>query len=434
MCGGRFRIDGGSFRAAWPRGVRLGIRSACDRTRRPAVFVVAVLLSAVPVLVGTGAAAETGAEADLAVFEVSDRPDPVFTGQDVTYRVAVGNRGPSQATSVTVTTSLPAGTRFQPFWSDPRCSEAGGVVTCSFPYWDVNAVGDLLITLTPSMAGVVQQTFTVDANEPDPDLSNNAQTETTQVVEPTAADVSINLPDSVRGHAGQPIQFGFDVQNAGPATATGVTATLRFPAGVTPSRGTCTDTGSGLSCSYSLGSFLPHTASISLLMLTVSAAGSYTVHGSVTSDQPDPVTTNNVDTASVSVQPAADLSVHVADSSDPALPGLALTYTATITNRGPSPALAVDLTDTWDTTVGGGVALLSVRSSQGQCSPTSGASIGCQLGELASGAVATVTVSLRPQGTGTVTATASVSAPEFDPDGTNNTDSETTQVGIAGSP
>jgi Domain of unknown function DUF11 len=53
------------------------------------------------------------------------------------------------------------------------------------------------------------------------------------------------------------------------------------------------------------------------------------------------------------------------------------------------------------------------------------------LGGLASGANATLTVSLRPRGIGSITNQAQVSSAEFDPDTGNNADSETTTVGSA---
>jgi hypothetical protein len=88
----------------------------------------------------------------------------------------------------------------------------------------------------------------------------------------------------------------------------------------------------------------------------------------------------------------------------------------------------VTLADTWSTTVAGGVELVSVSTTSGQCQPTAGRTIGCTLGELASGAGATLTVRLRPRGIGTVTDQAQVSA-ELDRNLANNTAVETTTIG-----
>jgi uncharacterized repeat protein (TIGR01451 family) len=396
------------------------------------LLVLAVLLSFVPTVAAGSAVAQTAASAEMGIT-LSDNPDPVFTNHSLTYQLGMFNRGPSPATDVEVTAALPPGVRFEASLSDSVCSESAGIVTCSFPSWDVNAAGIFLITVTPSTAGVLELTFTVTASEPDPDLSNNSRTENTVVVEPTEADVSINLPSAVEGFAGENIWLSVEVGNAGPATATGLTVILEFPRGVSPGLGggLCTETDSGLSCSYSFGSQLPGYGSVAILGITASEAGTYTVRGSVTADQPDPVVSNNSDSAVVIASPAADLSVQIMESADPATPGQVLTYAVTITNHGPSRASAVTLVDTWSTTVPGGVQLLSFDATQGQCVRTVDSSVDCQLGELASGATATVTIRLRPRGVGSVSDQAQVSAAEFDPDTANNVDSETTRMGSA---
>jgi uncharacterized repeat protein (TIGR01451 family) len=161
--------------------------------RTSSLLALAVVLGFVPALVGGGVPAQAAAKADMAIASVSDYPDPVFTNQSVGYTVSVENLGPSQATGVKVSSALPSGVRFEPDQSDPLCTESGGIVTCSFVSWDANAAGLIRITVTPSTAGVLQLTFTVTATERDPDLSNNSQSETTTVVQPTNADVSINL-------------------------------------------------------------------------------------------------------------------------------------------------------------------------------------------------------------------------------------------------
>ena len=165
---------------------------ARDR-RRSTLLVLAVLMSFVPTLAGASASAQTAADADMAIT-VSDRPDPVWTHHSLLYQVELINLGPSPATGVEVTTTLPSGVRFEPSQSDPACTESGGIVTCSYSSWGANAAGIIVITVIPSTPGVLRLTFTVTATEPDPDLSNNSQTEDTVVAEATEADVSINLP------------------------------------------------------------------------------------------------------------------------------------------------------------------------------------------------------------------------------------------------
>jgi uncharacterized repeat protein (TIGR01451 family) len=400
--------------------------------RRSVAVLVLVLLSIVgPAVAGVGAAARAAkpaSGADMLVGSVGGSPNPVFVNQPVTFSVTVGNLGPAPATDVQVTTQLPAGVRFEPTLSSSTCAESGGVVACSYPTWDVSAFGIVRIAVTPSTVGTLQLTGTVTAAQRDPDPSNNSQTGAVAVVQPVEADVSINLPTAVQGYAGQPMFYFVEVANAGPAPATGLTVTLGFPAGLGPADPTgCTTTDTGLTCSYSFGDLPARSGSITPLLLEPVAAGSYTVSGRVGADQPDPDGSNNTDTGAVEISPAADLSVRIAESTDPTTPGQPLTYTVTVSNAGPSPASAVALLDTVTSTTRR-FELLSVTTSQGQCSAAA-LSIDCQLGTVASGGSVVVAVTVRPSGLGTVSDEARVAAAEFDPNTADNAVSESTVVG-----
>jgi uncharacterized repeat protein (TIGR01451 family) len=405
-------------------------QSKFSRTRRVALV---LALAASQISLGVMPAfGQAAAEADMAILGVSDSPDPVTENRTVAYGVSVGNFGPDRATGVQLTTSLPTGVRFEPSESSSSCSESGGTVTCSAAAWDVNAAGIIRISVTPTTPGTLEMTFQVTANEPDPNPSNNTKTETTQVVEATDADLSIHMSDG-EARAGQPFFFAVGVGNGGPADATGIVVTLRFPPGLRPAEGelgSCTeDEGGTMTCQVAWGSLPSGAGSVNPIQLRAEAAGTYTVVGSVDGDQPDPNLSNNTDSGTVTVSPAANLSVVVTESADPATPGQALSYRVEVTNHGPSPATAVNLTDGWSTTVPGGVALLSFSVSQGTCSAVGETTLECQLGSLPSGGTATLTVVLRPRGIGTVTNTASVTGAEFDGDTSNNSDTESTTIG-----
>jgi len=128
------------------------------------------------------------------------------------------------------------------------------------------------------------------------------------------------------------------------------------------------------------------------------------------------------------VEPAApaDLSVTKSDSPDPVLAGKLLTYTIGVKNSGPTGASAVRLTDELPVNS----SFVSATSSVGSCSRSSG-TVNCDLGTLASGASATVTVKVLPQRAGTITNTAHIGAIEPDPDSADNTATESTTVAPA---
>ena len=122
--------------------------------------------------------------------------------------------------------------------------------------------------------------------------------------------------------------------------------------------------------------------------------------------------------------PSADLSVTKTDSPDPAHVGQKLTYTVIVTNNGPDGATAVTLADTLPKTTGFG----SVSTTQGTCT-RSKTGVNCSLGDLGSGATATVTIVVKPTQKGTITNTVTVAATSpADPNTANNTVTQNTTV------
>jgi uncharacterized repeat protein (TIGR01451 family) len=305
----------------------------------------------------------------------------------------------------------------------------GSTVTCPLGTLQPGFGGAMMLAVTPTTGETLSLSFTASAAESDRDPSNNIQTESTTVT--AEADVSLQLGE-VFGvvYAGQPFFLWVQQFNAGPSPATGVTTTLRIPAGLAVvSGGSCIPDGGGSVCTVGPSALPPLTGSIALLQIAAGAAGEYAISGSVVADQPDPLPANNADSVTFTVTAAADLAVGVAESADPSGAGKPLTYTMTVTNRGPSPASAVSLADEWSAALSGGVELLSVGTSQGACTITASSRFGCDLGMLSGGATATVMLRLRPRGVGTLTNRADVTAVEHDPDPANNVASESTVIG-----
>ncbi|HEY2568422.1 MAG TPA: DUF11 domain-containing protein, partial [Candidatus Udaeobacter sp.] len=148
-------------------------------------------------------------EADLAIAK-SDSPDPVLTGNDLTYTVTVTNNGPDTATAVTVTDNLPAETTFV------SCSSTGGGVcggtgnnrTVTFASLasgqteTITFVANVICSVTDGTA--ISNTATVSSVTPDPDTTNNSATATTTASNPpplvtdATADPSLLWPPNHR--------------------------------------------------------------------------------------------------------------------------------------------------------------------------------------------------------------------------------------------
>ena len=122
---------------------------------------------------------------------------------------------------------------------------------------------------------------------------------------------------------------------------------------------------------------------------------------------------------------SADLSVTKTASPNPGQVSVGLSYRITATNNGPASATNVKVHDALPS----GVTFVSSSATQGGCSGT--ATIDCDLGTLAVGASAIVTIVVTPTTAGHLTNTASISGAENDFDLTNNSSSTTTLIQAA---
>ena len=119
---------------------------------------------------------------------------------------------------------------------------------------------------------------------------------------------------------------------------------------------------------------------------------------------------------------SADLSLTNTASPNPGQAGASLTYRLVVTNNGPGPATNVVVADT----LPAGVTFVSATTTQGNCNGTG--PINCNLGGLATGGIAVVTIVVVPPSPGQLTNSASVSASEVDPDSNNNAASANTVI------
>jgi uncharacterized repeat protein (TIGR01451 family) len=221
--------------------------------------------------------------------------------------------------------------------------------------------------------------------------------------------------------------YTLTVTNIGQNAFTGVTITDALPAGLTfvAASPSCTGT-SNVTCS--LGTLAANTSTQVGIITSATIAGQITNTASVSANEVNPNPAGATATAVVTVLTTSDLSVTMsANVSSVAVAGVFpdggnLTYTITVANNGPDPAAGVTLTDTLPASL----SLVSTTATQGACNPSGFGSISviCNLGGLASGAHATITISTTPSflALGQITNTATVSASNvIDSNQSNNT-------------
>jgi uncharacterized repeat protein (TIGR01451 family) len=223
------------------------------------------------------------------------------------------------------------------------------------------------------------------------------------------------------------VTYTLTVTNNGPLNATNVTTTDTLPATVsyisaTPSQGSCFQSVPG-TVSCNLGSIANGGTATVLIRVTANTAGTITNAASVQGTETDLNSANNSASAATTVTPRADVAVSQTAAPDPVLLGNTLTYTVTVRNNGPSTATGVVATDTLDANN----TFQSATSTQGSCS-LSGRIVTCNIGTLASGSTATVTIRVTATKQGNVSNSVSVRANEFDPTSPNNSSSLSTKV------
>ena len=182
-----------------------------------------------------------------------------------------------------------------------------------------------------------------------------------------AADLSITKADSPDpAVAGSTLTYGLTVGNAGPAAARDVVVTDTLPAGVTfeSSDAGCTATSGTVTCTLAqltAGSSAGIHLTVSIdpaLVHDAGAAVQLMNTASVTSSQPDPVTTDNTSSQVTTVRAESDLAIEsllvTGATTDPAVgASTTRTLTAEVTNSGPSTP--TDATVTFGATAGTGL-------------------------------------------------------------------------------
>ncbi len=325
-------------------------------------------------------------QADLAIVK-SAVPNPVVAGNTLTYALVASNNGPSNATGVTITDTLPAGVTYASASSSQgTVSQAGGTVTVNVGGLanGATATATILVTMNPGTRGTITNTAVVTGNEPDPNLANNTSTASTQVN--LLADLAIVKSASPSpAIAGNGLTYALSATNNGPSNATGVTITDTLPAGVTyvsaaSSQGTVSQAGGTVTVNVGgLASGTGATATI-LVMVGPTAHGTITNTAVISGNEPDPNLANNTSTVATQVNPLVDLAIVKSASPNPVIAGSTLTYALVASNNGPSNATGVTITDT----LPAGVTYASATSSQGWVGQAGG-TVTVNMGNLASG-------------------------------------------------
>ncbi len=360
----------------------------------------------------------------------------VVAGSSFTYTITVNNSGPSTATNVRVSDSVPTGLSSFVWSGNGHTNVSGAIndtITSLAP--GASVVYTVMAMADPAAIGQISNTVTVTAAN-DTDLSNNSATDTENVQSQPAVTVSKvdnQGGSSITGSTGAVVPgtsftYTINASNSGLSTATNVSVTDPVPSGLT----SFVWTGNGrTNVLGAINDTITTLAPSTSVVYTVTATASPSATGQITNT----VTATETGVESVAsdtdlLTPQNDVSVTKTDnkggssitpSTGTVVPGTGIIYTITVSNIGPSTATNVKVSDPVPT------GLTSFVWTGNGNSNVSG-DISDTIASLAPGAtvVYTVTATVSPAATGTLSNTVVV-VEANDTNTTNNTatDSDT---------
>jgi uncharacterized repeat protein (TIGR01451 family) len=245
---------------------------------------------------------------------LTDAPDPVTAGTNITYTATATNNGPAGADGIVITLPLPAGTTFVSATPSAggSCNAASPVV-CTFA--GTTAVGAsataTIVAGVPAATAagtVLTATATSTSVTTDTNPANNTATTTTTVA--TSADLAVTLTASVaQTPVNVPVTFNATSTNLGPSDAQNVQLSIalspdfRYSSHSASAGATCTTPQVGVSgtvtCTWAGPTAVGAVRTLSVVAFSNNETIN-TVTASTSSATTDPVVASN--TASVSVQ------------------------------------------------------------------------------------------------------------------------------------
>jgi uncharacterized repeat protein (TIGR01451 family) len=281
----------------------------------------------------------------------------VTAGLPAVYEFVVANHGPSDATGVIITDTLPDDLSYRSFSSVDgvwNCSATGQDVTCTLTgalVADATATVRVTVDVDPAHTGAVINVADVTSDVDDPTPDNNSDDDNSSV--DVDADLAIAKSHNGPAVAGQGLDYLLQVTDNGPSASPGpVTVTDTVPSGMTidtvdgGGQWSCDHDDTTLTCTASglaVGSADPITVTVSI----AEDAGPATLRNTAAVDGPaDSDPSNDSADDDTSVVDSAELSIVKSASSPVVVAGTDLSYQLEVTNAGPSTADRVVVSDT----------------------------------------------------------------------------------------
>ncbi|TMM30338.1 DUF11 domain-containing protein [Polaribacter aestuariivivens] len=269
-------------------------------------------------------------------------------GETIIYNLTVTNNGPSDATGVTITESLPTGVTYV-----SHTSTTGSYNTAT-GLWSIgnlskNVTASLAITATVDAGTggttITNTTSAATANNNDPLATNNS--DSVAITIGNLADIVLtNVVDNATPNVGDVVTFTITAKNNGPTRVDNLVVKNLVPAGlsatvITPS------TGAWISPNWNIGSLAIGTTETLTIVATVnSGTGGLTLTNVVSNTQTQIDTNLTADdfNESITITNSNLVTTKTVNNTSPN-EGDTVRYTISVKNDGPSNATNVRLTD-----------------------------------------------------------------------------------------
>ncbi|HEY6167374.1 MAG TPA: PKD domain-containing protein, partial [Verrucomicrobiae bacterium] len=174
---------------------------------------------------------------DLGISQTAT-PNPAFLGGTITFTLAVTNAGPTTATNIQVTNTLPAGIgSITSSSSQGTCTTNAGKILCSVGTLTNKGTATVTITVEPLMLGAYTNSASIGSIVVDPSLANNTSSLVATVVTNniTISGTALTNESCANGaiDPGEMVTVNFSLRNLGLANTTNLVATLKTSGGVT---------------------------------------------------------------------------------------------------------------------------------------------------------------------------------------------------------
>jgi uncharacterized repeat protein (TIGR01451 family) len=376
---------------------------------------------------GSSATATAQASADVRVTKTG--PATVVAGTSITYEIMIANLGPSDAQGVVLADPTPSGLTFV---------SASAPCAAGFPctLGSLTAGTHRIVTATFAVPSVyttpdpIVNTASATATTPDPSTANNSGRAATELA-PAVTNLSVTRvcvpPGAVA--PGDTITCTVTVTNTGPSAANNVvldetlSAGLGFVSLTAPAGWNCATPAVGAGGLVSCANpGMPVGTSVLTLVARVlpGASGTVGTTGVIASSTPNSSSTTSATETPRAVLTSADLRIA---KTGPTTARIAdrIVYAITVTNAGPSDALAVVISDPTP-------ASLALVSASSPCA----AGFPCALGTLAAGASVQIHATYQVEArVAPLRNLATVAASTPDPNTGNNSASQDTELAIA---